>query len=118
MSNSLNKPATAAALTLEESMYSCVGELTAFWLGCIGYYGCDCVECVADEVAGMYANRTYDRFGIYAPLDKETALEVSFDRDDSHLRDLEYWDWDAARDAREVANDEAEFVKAEFLAAG
>ena len=113
----LNKPATSASLALEESMFTCAGDLTPFWLGCIGYYGCDCAECVADEVADMYARRTYDRVGIYAPMDAETALEVSFGTDDSFLRDLEYWDWDAARDARQVANDEAAVVKAEFLAA-
>ena len=114
----LNKPETSASLALEESMFTCAGDLAPFWLGCIGHYGCDCAECVADEIADMHESRTYDRVGIYAPLDMETALEVSFERSDiDHLRDLEYWDWDAARDAREVANNEAAEFKAEFLAA-
>ena len=98
-------------------MYSCAGDLTSFWLGCIGYYGCDCVECVADEVAEMHASRSYDRFGIYAPLDKETALEVSFSRDDSHLRDLEDWDWSDDQDMRRAVYSEAQVDKARFLRA-
>jgi hypothetical protein len=39
----LNKPATSAALALEESMYTCTGDLTPFWAV---VEPCDCSRCV------------------------------------------------------------------------
>jgi hypothetical protein len=110
-----NTNSLSASLALEEAMYVCAGDLTPFWMGCIGRYGCDCAECIAEDVAAAYYHFYRGARDLeYYTLDEDTALEVAFERGDTdHLRDLEYWDWDAARDARKVANDE----KAAYLAA-
>lgn len=120
MSNALNKPAAAAALALEESMYSCAGDLTPFWEGCLPSVGgvCDCADCVVEQVEASYYHfyrYQFSRDGYV--MSKQTALDcLNEDFDLDHLRDVEYWDWADARDARKVANDEAAADKARFLA--
>lgn len=111
----LNKPATAAALAVKESMYTCDGDLTPFWLR---EDPCECRRChdlakkgrkllvdgtclATDDAIKARVKVRHDR-----DLRWELVAELEADWDYAYWRCYErYEEWDK-QDARFEAQDQ------------
>jgi hypothetical protein len=118
----LNKPATVAALALEESMYSCVADLTPFWAVPVT---CDCNGCWRMELDGRelpgdgtcQSSKEHDEIRYNRDLRWELVAILEEEEAYAYYRCYErYQDWDDQEARYEAQDQKRDFLEGKLAA--